>query len=179
MSTIKPIQIGVKSSLLIGVSVPTRVKRLIDQTLKSYGKSIDEIVLANSWFLVLTRTDSTDSANKAIRELSRPMILPFVATVSLTHIGVSNDENNLWAYAQATPVLESLNELLANRLGEAKIKCERVTASINLGRLSKNSSLRIPDVPLVTSFQIEGLKIVQEDARKDGVQYSDLGSVLF
>jgi len=137
-----------------------------------------DLKLTNNWFLALNRSDNTDSANKVMRHLSKPIVLPFVATVSLTHIGASSGEKDLWAYAQDTPALTSINELLISRLGEAGIQCEGVTARINLGRLNRDISVRLPDLSLVTSFQIEGLKIIQEDISKDGVRYVDLETVL-
>ena len=170
--------------MFIGVEVPDDVREKIQESLNGYTRFTKSLVPEENWHVTVLFMGEVFDYKQCLEALSAVMAQAFIPTLSLTHIGKGLKPQQLWTFAQATPLFGGLQKQLIGRLNSLDIafKGDNVGSNfvphIKLGDLRVGSSNNLlADLPMLAVWRVEKLNIYRSELLHAGANYSIVGHI--
>ena len=172
----QPPAVTVVEDFLIGAPVPERVASILQASMDVYPQYIEQRLPAAQWYISLAYLGEVENPAQYYSRLRKPLVQAFLPTVQLTHVGRGRPlRQELWAFAEATPVLLGIRAQLVARLKKMRFKFptdklrQEYIPHITIGHLfSQVGHLGIADVAAVTSFGLHAVHVYSRRTAQSG-----------
>jgi len=177
----KTIRIQELTKMFIGIEIPDDVREQIRIQLEGYTKYTKKLVEEENWHVKMLSIGEIEGHDQFIESLSAEMPQSFLSTLSLTHIGKGPQRQQLWAFVNPTPLLDTLQKQLIGRLDSLNIKPTQDTnfiPHIKLADLRVGSSNNLlADIPMPAIWPIKKLSIYRSDLSHRQESYTVMGHI--
>lgn len=168
------------ATIFTAVAIPDQARAALKSTLKRFQEHIDYAVPTENWHMTLVYSGKTE-LGQSIDEFEKDMSLSFVPTVSITHIGLGKQPDQLWAYIHATPAVHRLRQATMHQLATGDLAAQDTdrpfVPHIRLANLKPGAATHIADAAAPTMFPVREIALFRSHHATGSVQYERLAAI--
>src|SRR5688572_1046036 len=109
-------KVQTRARLFLALPVPLRIQHLLEKVLTQYAPYLERTIPSSNWHITLMFLGEIENYEEHVSAILQPLSQGFLTTISLTHVGVGQAPNQLWAYANPTTLLVNVRTALLHRL---------------------------------------------------------------
>ncbi len=173
------VHVATRTRFFIGIPLPAKARAAIARTIPIYKPYIQRQIPPENWHITFAFLGEIEKWEEYLASLTQPMPQLFAPTVSLTHVGQGLRPGRLWAYAAASPSLQSLHKSLSERIAQSGLERPPDSANrpfvphVQIASLSKTlPRLGLPDNPATATFAIHELTLFASDLAGEFARYT-------
>ncbi len=166
--------------LFLGLSIPPDVTKKLSVIANHYTKYLKHPVPIANWHLTLVFIGLVHLKPDQAATICQPLKYPYLATVNLSHLGRGLATDQLWVYAQTTPLLVQLRSLMEQRVADAKLSFAARTnfaPHIRIGHLIYQPNQMIADTPVSLTFPVKHIHLYRSIVLPAGTRYNIDGTI--
>lgn len=171
-------------TLFLSILPPPKVKEALSRLLIRFQKNLATTTTEDKWHLTVLFLGECNLTSDNVAALTKPLELPFLLTITLSHLGRGLKPNQLWAYAPNTYPLKTTRELLSSRIQGCQIELPitepetSFTPHIRLATIkSEMAETMLPDEIISMTFVPEEIVLLSSEKTDTGPIYSTVGSI--
>lgn len=166
------------ATIFAAITIPNQAQLALQHQLKRFRAHADHLVPARRWHLTLAYVGKITT--QPVAKFAKDISLPFVPTVSITHIGLGKQKDQLWAYIHTTPLMQELRHCVIEHLATIGLTTRYIGRAyvphIRIAGIKADAGASIADAAVPITFPVREVILFRSHHDRADAQYEKITS---